>query len=683
MIEGEEFIYILTNRSLPGLVKIGRTDRSVAERVRELSAHTGVPTEFTIFREFRVSNSVSIERAVHVRLGEYRLSENREFFSLEPETAAEVIEEIVGRGAALVYDPEAEDELLARATEIAGQSGKVWPSLLAASLMIPHAEAERLLMMLRGRGMIDDSGRPTFSSAHLREGSSVPSPSAAAAADANIPPPANDGDYHFPPLALLKEPDWTSDIDEEEHRRNAESLLCIFAEHDMDVSLGEIHVGPVFTRHEFAPGAAVRLERLPAVEASVLKQLNAKGTRALSSVPGKQAIGIELPNRAPVAVPIRAVLETEDWCIFKGALPVALGKDVGGRPVICDLAKAPHILVAGARGTGRSSIINAMLASILYSKSPGSVRLLMIDPTAQELVMFNTLLHMLIPVVTDPSKVPAALVWLLSEMEARFQLFAQTGVNGILGFNGRARDPESERTVQSHDLEIPDMLPHIVVIVNELADAVLAAPSEVELLIARLAQHGTAAGIHLIAVTQRPSADVLTEAIREALPFRVALKLESQLDSRTVLGIKGAEALIGHGDMLFGVRSQGFTRAQGAFVSTEEMAKVCVFLRRNGPPQWALSIQQHTDRQTVAGNHDADMEVDGLGVNLEDEQELFNQALEVLRSTRRASPSILQRRLRIGYSHATRLLDIMWQKGIIGPENGTLPREILVDLDVY
>jgi DNA segregation ATPase FtsK/SpoIIIE, S-DNA-T family len=683
MIEGEEFIYILINRSLPGLVKIGRTDRSVAERVRELSAHTGVPTEFTVFREFLVRDSVSVKRAVHVRLREHRLSENREFFSLEPETAAEVIEEIVGRGVARAYDPEAEDELLARATEIAGQSGKVWPSLLAASLGIPHAEAERLMVLLQGRGMIDHSGMPTFSSAHPRGGFSIPPPSEPAEAETNTPTPANDGDYHFPPLALLQDPDWTPDIDEEEHRRNAESLLRIFAEHDIDVSLGEIHVGPVFTRYEFAPGLAVRLERLPAVETSVLKQLDAKGARILSSVPGKHAIGVEFPNRAPLLVPIRAILETEDWGSFKGELPVALGKDVGGRPVICDLARAPHILIAGMRGAGRSTTIHAVLASILYAKSPASVRLLMIDPTARELVMFNMLPHMLIPVVTDPGKVPAAMEWLLAEVEARFRIFAETGFGGLLEFNGRVRDPKAEGKILNHDLEIPDMLPHVVVVVNEIADSVLVAGSEIEVFMGRLAQHGAAAGIHLIAVTQRPSVDVLTETIRGALHFRIALRLGSQLDSRTVLGVKGAETLVGRGDMLFNsVRSPGVVRLQGALVSVEEMAKTCQFLRRNGPPQWASSIQQFIDSRTAGDANDEIQEEDSAD-GFDEDQELFYQAIEVLKSTRRATATMLQRRLRIGHHRASRILDVLWQKGIIGPDNGDHPREILVDLDTY
>lgn len=542
--EGEEYLYVLTNRSLPGLVKIGRTDRNVEDRVRELSSHTGVPTEFLVFREFRVRDSVSAERAVHLRLKDYRVSENREFFTIEPEIAAEVIEELVGRAQTATYNSETEDELLAKATTLAAQYGKIWPSMVGSMLHISHTEAENLIGILKGRGMIDNLGKSTFSSPQR------PMPENAQFAvsppDDSAPPQNDRRNYEFPPLNLLTEPNWDVPLDEDEHRKNAETLLRIFSESGMDVTLSEIHVGPVFTRHEFSPESQIRIEKLSAIEGKLISELNLTGARVLASVPGKTVIGVEIPNKHPRPVEIREILESEDWCSAKAILPIALGKEVGGRPIVQDLAKMPHLLVVGARESGKRTYLNAIVASILYSKSPRDVRFIMVDPAVIELRIFNSLPHMLIPVVTDPQKVPAVLMWLLSEMQQRFQIFALVNASNIAGFNNRQRtSPISSR---NDDIELPDRLPHVVLIINELADPMIAAAAETESLIARIAQHGGTAGIHLIIATQRPSADVVTDVIKSSLPVRVAFKVGSQLDSRAILGVRGAETLIGRGD---------------------------------------------------------------------------------------------------------------------------------------
>jgi S-DNA-T family DNA segregation ATPase FtsK/SpoIIIE len=388
-------------------------------------------------------------------------------------------------------------------------------------------------------------------------------------------------------------------------------------------------------------------------------------------------------------VGMREILESEDWMSAKAELPIALGKDVSGKSLISDLTKMPHLLIAGATGSGKSVCINSIVASILYSKSPKDVRLIMVDPKVVELKIFNTLPHMLIPVVTEPKKVPAALKWLLGEMEQRYQIFAKANVRNLVGFNNRKKDPKHEfpPTEQqaeldgvTEEIEIPDRLPYIVAIIDELADLMMVSPAEIETSIARLAQLARAAGIHLIIATQRPSVNVITGVIKANLPSRIAFQVASQVDSRTILDTKGADTLIGRGDMLFSPPGTSrLVRAQGAFVADEEVQEIVEFLKRNGPPQYAQSVQQQIDRDSRDEDEDGEDGDDDLG----DDQELFTQALDVLRSTRRASTSMLQRKLRIGYNRAARIVEIMEEKGIVGPENGSSPREILVDLDTY
>lgn len=504
-------------------------------------------------------------------------------------------------------------------------------------------------------------------------------------------PQSTDDNYKFPPLTLLREQAKPqAGNSEEEHRRNAENLLRILSEFGVEVSLGEIHVGPVITRYEVVPAPGVRVEKIAGLDKNIALGMRAQSVRILAPIPGKAAVGVEVPNQFPTPVGMRELLESEDWAGAKAELPIALGKDVSGKPLISDLSKMPHLLIAGATGSGKSVCINSIVASILYSKSPKDVRLLMVDPKIVELKIFNTLPHMLIPVVTEPKKVPAALKWLLAEMEQRYQVFAKVGVRNILGFNGRKRaakpdvSPEVQPTLTGVDasavdeIEIPDRLPYIVAIIDELADLMMVAPADVETSIARLAQLARAAGIHLIIATQRPSVNVITGVIKANLPSRIAFQVASQVDSRTILDTKGADTLIGRGDMLFSPPgSSRLVRAQGAFVSDEEVQELVEFLKRNGPPQYAQEVQAQIDRDPEA-DEDGD---EGEGEDLGDDEGLLKEAIGVLKSTRRASTSMLQRRLRIGYNRAARLMEIMEDKGIVGPENGAQPREILADLD--
>jgi S-DNA-T family DNA segregation ATPase FtsK/SpoIIIE len=507
-----------------------------------------------------------------------------------------------------------------------------------------------------------------------------------------ILPQSDDKNYEFPPLKLMKEQAKISAADsEEEHRANAENLLRILSEFGVEVTLGEIHVGPVITRYEVVPAAGVRVEKISGLDKNIALGMRAQSVRILAPIPGKAAVGVEVPNQIPTPVGMREILESEDWANAKAELPIALGKDVSGKPLVSDLTKMPHLLIAGATGSGKSVCINSIVASILYSKSPKDVRLIMVDPKVVELKIFNSLPHMLIPVVTEAKKVPGALKWLLSEMEQRYQIFAKSNVRNITGFNNRKKEkpepppPEFQAELEGvePDIEIPERLPYIVAIIDELADLMMVAPAEIETSIARLAQLARAAGIHLIIATQRPSVNVITGVIKANLPARIAFQVASQVDSRTILDGKGAETLIGRGDMLFTPPGTSrLVRAQGAFVADDEVQAIVDFLKRNGPPQYAAAVQQQIDRAAREDDEDGDGE-GGEDGDLGDDEALFHQALDVLKSSKRASTSMIQRRLRIGYNRAARIMDVMEDKGIIGPENGSSPREILVDLDTY
>jgi DNA segregation ATPase FtsK/SpoIIIE, S-DNA-T family len=498
-----------------------------------------------------------------------------------------------------------------------------------------------------------------------------------------------DASYKAPPTSLLKEQvKAVSGNSDEEHHKNSDALIRILGEFGVEVMPGEIHVGPVITCYEVVPAPGVRVEKISGLDKNIALGMRAQSVRILAPIPGKAAVGIEVPNLHPTPVGMRELLESEDWGSAKAELPIALGRDVSGKPLISDLAKMPHLLIAGATGSGKSVCINSIITSIVYSKSPKDVRLIMVDPKVVELKIFNTLPHMYIPVVTEPKKVPAALKWLLSEMEQRYQIFAKANVRNIVGYNTRKKEAKpaaaSQSSLEGMDalgdtVELPDHLPYIVAIIDELADLMILAPAEIETSIARLAQLARAAGIHLILATQRPSVNVITGVIKANLPSRIAFQVASQVDSRTILDGKGAETLIGRGDMLFSPPGTSrLVRAQGAFVSDEEVHAIVEFLKVNGPPQFAHAVQQQIDRAASEDDEEGEDVDDG---DLGSDEDLYAKALDVLKSTRRASTSMLQRRLRIGYNRAARIMEMMEEKGVVGPENGSSPREILGDLD--
>ena len=506
----------------------------------------------------------------------------------------------------------------------------------------------------------------------------------------SVIPQSDDKDYIPFPLTLLKE-QVKSDIanSEEEHQQNAANLLRILSDFGVEVTLGQVHVGPVITCYEVVPAAGVRVEKISGLDKNIALGMRAQSVRILAPIPGKAAVGVEVPNQKSTQVGLREILESSTWNDEKRELPIALGKDVSGKPLVSDLTKMPHLLIAGATGSGKSVCINSIVASIVYSKSPKDVRLIMVDPKMVELKVFNSLPHMLIPVVTEAKKVPAALKILLNQMERRYQQFAKVNVRNITGFNNRKKEkpeplpPEQQAELAgvADEIEIPERLPYIVAIIDELADLMMIAPAEIENSIARLAQLARAAGIHIIIATQRPSVNVITGVIKANLPSRLAFQVASQVDSRTILDGKGAETLIGRGDMLFTPPGTSkIVRAQGAFTSDDEIQAIVDSLKRNGPPQYDQAVQDKIDQAASEDDESSEANDDG---DMGDDGELFQQALDVLKSSKRASTSNLQRKLRIGYNRAARIMDLMEDKGIVGPDNGSSPREILVDLDTY
>lgn len=512
--------------------------------------------------------------------------------------------------------------------------------------------------------------------------------------------PRRKSDFKFPPLNLLAEVEEGHEEDTAYLQNTFDDLVRTLEEFKIKVFPAEIHTGPVITRYEVTPAPGVRVEKIEGLEKNIALALKALAVRVLAPVPGKGTVGIEVPNRRPQSVCLREIIESKVWQDSTAEIPIVLGKDVTGKPIVADLTKMPHCLIAGSTGSGKTVCINAIIASLLYRSSPDELRFIMVDPKVVEMQEYNSLPHMLIPVVTDPKRVPGALKWLIAEMERRYQIFARVGVRNIAGFNAkilkdkaeeeRARQLEAEMTAEERAaaatvevprdddaLEIPNKkLPYIVCIIDELADLMMVAPADIETGVARLAQLARAAGIHLILATQRPSVNVITGVIKANLPTRIAFKVASKIDSRTILDQNGADSLIGKGDMLFiPPGTSNLVRAQGAFVSDDEIKSIVEFLKKNGPPEFAEDVQ----RQIEADDGDGDSGSDGGG---EWEDDLVPAAIEVLRASKRASTSMLQRRLKIGYNRAARIMEILEDEGIVGPENGSSPREILKDLDM-
>jgi len=514
------------------------------------------------------------------------------------------------------------------------------------------------------------------------------------------------GNYQLPPIDFLQLPDPNIKPTEskEDLMANARLMQQTLAQFDIEVALGDITKGPTITRYELHPAPGVKLEKIAGLNNNIAAALKAERIHILAPVPGKSSVGVEVPNTIKTKVIMRDLLESEEWHKTKCRIPVALGKDVYGHPIIADLAEMPHLLIAGSTGSGKSVCINSIIASLLYRFSPDQLRFVMIDPKVVELQQYNTLPHLVVPVVTDPKKVILALRWVVNEMEKRYQIFARVGVRNIKSFNERPKEkaatqpPQPELPLMARkekveagsdgfavqvdeeivvpredDIVIPEKLSYIVVIIDELADLMLVAPADVEMAIARITQMARAAGIHCIVATQRPSVDVITGVIKANIPARIAFQVASRVDSRTILDAMGADKLLGKGDMLYlPPGSARLIRAQGVLITDQEIQSVVDFIARQGKPSYEVEIHQQLQKPVSSLDSDSGSDED---------EELIEQCIEVIRSEQKASTSLLQRRLRIGYGRAARIMDLLEDRGIVGPSKGAEPRDILIDLD--
>lgn len=474
--------------------------------------------------------------------------------------------------------------------------------------------------------------------------------------------------YVFPPTELLTLRDNTKDEDiTEELRRNADILTNTLQSFGVTARVIDINRGPAVTRYELQPGAGVKVSKIAALADDLALNLAAKGIRIEAPIPGKAAVGIEVPNRNRDIVNIRELIESAEFQKAKSKLTVALGKDIVGNVVLADLKEMPHLLVAGSTGSGKSVCINSMIISLMYKANPDEVKLLLIDPKVVELSVYNGIPHLLIPVVTDPRKAAGALNWAVSEMLKRYQLFADNGVRDIAGYNLLADSRD--------DMQI---MPKIVIIIDELADLMLVASSEVEDSINRLAALARAAGMHLVVATQRPSVDVITGVIKSNIGSRIAFKTASQVDSRTIISDGSAEKLLGKGDMLFYPQTD-MRRVQGCFVSDKEVEDVVRFVKNGGVASYDEGILDDIEKLAVKekGKKTSDDSV-GDGGGFDDGDEMLEDAIQCVIEMGMASTSMLQRKLKLGYARAARIIDQMEERGIVGPFEGSKPRQILI-----
>lgn len=480
-----------------------------------------------------------------------------------------------------------------------------------------------------------------------------------AAAEIPAEPVEVEKPYIYPPIDLLgKDPQTGSGSNRSEMIENARKLESTLKSFGVDAKVIQISKGPTVTRYELSPSQGVKVSKIVNLADDIALNLAASGIRIEAPIPGKAAVGIEVPNKETQSVYMRTLLESDAFKEHPSKLAFALGQDIAGNPVVTDIAKMPHLLIAGATGSGKSVCINTLITSILYKADPKEVKLLLVDPKVVELSVYNGIPHLLIPVVTDPKKASSALNWAVREMLQRYNDFAAHGVRDIKGFNKMMEEKGDEKGKMSQ----------IVIIIDELADLMMAAPGEVEDAICRLAQMARAAGMHLIIATQRPSVDVITGVIKANIPSRLAFAVSSGIDSRTILDMVGAEKLLGKGDMLFYPSGQSKpSRLQGAFVTDQEVEAIVDFLKKSSKPYYT---QETIDQITSAGK--------AGGGAVEDADEFFGQAVDLILEKEKASVSMLQRQFRIGYNRAARLMDDLEKHGIVGPEEGSKPRKVLI-----
>ncbi len=502
----------------------------------------------------------------------------------------------------------------------------------------------------------------------------------------------NDGS-RLPPIDLLQlPPERRSDHDEAKLLEMAELLQVVLGDFGVKGRIAEVRPGPVVTLFEFEPAPGTKSSRVISLAEDIARSMSATAAR-VAVVPGRNAIGIELPNDDRETVYFRDLLSSKAFTRSRAALPLALGEDIGGESTIADLAKMPHLLIAGTTGSGKSVGINAMILSLLYKLTPEECRFIMIDPKMLELSIYEGIPHLLSPVVIDPNKAVAALKWTVREMESRYEVMSKMGVRNISGFNKKAKEARESGEVYTRPIqtgydsdsgepiwenEVIDMspMPHIVVVIDEMADLMIVAGKEIEALIQRLAQMARAAGIHLITATQRPSVDVITGTIKANFPTRISYMVTTKIDSRTILGEQGAEQLLGMGDLLYQASGGKLNRVHGPFVSDEEVESVVNFLKDTGEPAYIEGLTDEQEEDTPVADNTS------MGTSSGDvEEDLYREAINVVRRDKRASTSYIQRKLRIGYNRAASLIERMEAEGLVSPANHAGKREILMPED--
>ena len=474
------------------------------------------------------------------------------------------------------------------------------------------------------------------------------------------------GDYKLPPLDLLNSPPPLAERQiEDDTDNNSRILEETLRDFGIEVKVTQADSGPVITRYELQPAAGVKVQKIVALSDDIALALKAHSVRIVAPIPGKSRVGVEVPNSTTTTVYLKEILESKEFQSAASKLTIVLGKDTAGVPIVTDLADMPHLLIAGTTGSGKTVCVNSIITSILFNATPDEVKFIMVDPKMVEMACFDGLPHLLCPVVTDPKKVSSTLKWLLKEMEDRYKLFARLGMRNIDVYNEKLEKSQGNGK-REIDVEELSPLPYIVIIIDELADLMMISSQDVENAITRLAQLSRAVGIHIILATQRPSVDVITGVIKANFPARISFQVASKVDSRTVLDANGADKLLGKGDMLF--LKPGTSkpiRAQGNLVTDEEIERVIKFIKSQKGPVYVEEIVNDSAR--------------GLGVGSLEEDELYEEAKRIIIETGQASISMLQRRLRVGYSRAARLIDMMEVNGVVGRYRGSKSREILIE----
>ncbi len=630
------FIMIITGTTLISLFK------TMAKPVKSISEQAGTAYQNRLEREAeeKSDKQLKVLKGFNVDIPVDDIPEKRH-------VKKESLDEKQRKVVSAYYDNEAPAEISERGTkphcEETEESKNIDAALNAAKAEAQNSEAEK----------IDFKAETDKFTEHLEKENAEAEES-----------------YRFPPLTLLKETKaqnaafLSAELD-----NTANRLVETLRSFGVETRVVEVSKGPTVTRYELQPSAGVKISKITNLADDIALNLATAGVRIEAPIPNKAAVGIEVPNKASAVVGVRGILDSPAFTSAKSKLTVALGRDIGGNAVVTDIAKMPHGLIAGATGSGKSVCINSIIVSILYKATPDEVKLLMIDPKVVELGIYNGIPHLLVPVVTDPRKASGALGWAVSEMEKRYKMFADRGVRDLAGYNRfveQLGDPEVQK------------MPHIVIIIDELADLMMTAPNEVEDSINRIAAKARAAGMHLIIATQRPSVDVVTGVIKANIPTRIAFAVSSQIDSRTILDSSGAEKLLGRGDMLFSpVGSNKPNRIQGCFVSDDEVEAVVEYIKGDYSADYDDDVMVEIERQAAVEKK----QKTGLKEDGPDEDPMLSDAIRVVVENGQASTSLLQRRLKLGYARAARIVDEMEQRGVVGPYEGSKPRKVLITMD--